>query len=202
MSLAKRLEALRERAQRDVFAIDDDLVLSSRHAVLPVEVAERHYLAPVRLGSATFDTPRAIKMAVPGEPGHEAPGGAPIVVPGTRVDLYISVEGGETLVFLHEEDDELEHASIEVDLKDRRIVIGYIAEHPTASSANQFFERTVQAVEADVERANEVAEQFNESLIDYLADALVVARERATQRQQLAAGLKPPKSYERWWGRP
>jgi hypothetical protein len=202
MSLAKRLEALRERAQREVFALDDDAVLSSRHVVLPTEVAERHYLAPVRLGSATFDTPRAIKMAVAGEPGREAPGGTPIVVPGTRVDLYISVEGGETLIFLHEEDNELEHASIEIDLKDHRLVIGYIAEHPTASSANQFFERSVQAVEADVARANEVAEQFNESLIDYLADALVVARERATQRQQLAAGLKPPKSYERWWGRP
>ena len=77
MSLAKRLEALRERAQREVFALDDDAVLSSRHAVLPVEVAEHHYLAPVRLGSATFDSPRAIKMAVAGEPGREAPGGAP-----------------------------------------------------------------------------------------------------------------------------
>ena len=202
MSLAKRLESLRERAQRDVFALEDDALLSARHAVLPAQIAEQHYLPPVRLGSATFDTPRPIKMAVAGEPGREAPGGAPIVVPGTRVDLYVALEGGETLAFLHEEDDELEHASIEISLEDHRLVVGYIAEHPTANGANQFFEHSLQAIEADVARANELAEQFNESLSGALAEALAEARERATERRKLAAGLKPPKSYERWWCRP
>ena len=142
-------------------------------------------------------------MAVPGEPGHEAPGGAPIVVPGTRVDLYISVDGGETLVFLHEEDDELEHAQHrDRPRRDRRLVVGYIAEHPTPAAPTSSSSAAVQAIEADVERANEVAESSTRASIRLLADALEVARERATQRQQLAAGLKPPKSYERWWGRP
>jgi hypothetical protein len=202
MSLAKRLESLRERAQRDVDALDDDTLLTSRHAATPAELAERHFLAPVRLGGAAYDTPRPIKMAVAGEPGREAPGGAPIVVPGTRVDLYIALEGGETLAFMHEEDDELEHAGIEIDLNERRLVVGYIAEHPTASGANKFFEHSLQAIEADVERANEAARQFNETLVPALAEALEEARDRAKERQKLAASLKPPKSYERWWGRP
>ncbi len=202
MSLAKRLESLRERAQRDVFALDDDALLSSRHDAIPAEIAERHYLAPVRLGRASYDAPRQIKMAVAGEPGRETPGGTPIVVPGTRVDLFVAVEGGETLVFMHEEDDELDHASIEIDLDERRVVAAYIADHPTAQGANQFFERSVEMLEADVERANETARQFNETLIPALTEALEAARKRAEERQKLAASLKPPKSYERWWGRP
>ena len=202
MSLAKRLEALRERAQREVYALDDDVLLSSRHAVKPDEIAERHYLAPVRLGRASYDTPRPIKMAVPGDPGQEAPGGSPLVVPGTRVDLTIAVEGGETLAFLHEEDDDLEHASIEIDLQEHRLVVGYVAENPSAGNANRFFETSLQTVEAEVERANEVVREFNESIAPTLVGAFEVARERAKARQRLAAGLKPPKSYERWWGRP
>ena len=202
MSLAKRLEAMRERAQREVYALDDDVLLSSRHVVTPEEVAERHYLAPVRLGRASFDTPRPIKMAVPGDPGQEAPGGSPLVVPGTRVDLSVAVDGGETLAFLHEEDDELEHASIEIDLEEHRLVVGYVAEIPDAANANRFFESSLQAIEADVERANEVVREFNESLAPALVGAFEVARARATERRRLASGLKPPKSYERWWGRP
>lgn len=202
MSLAKRLEALRERAQREIYSLDDDALLSSRHVVTPDEIAERHYLAPVRLGRASFDAPRPIKMAVPGDPGQEAPGGSPFVVPGTRVDLLIAVEGGETLAFLHEEDDELEAASIEIDLEERRLVVGYVAEHPNAGNANRFFESSLQTIEADVERANEVVREFNESLAPTLVGAIEVARERATERRRLASGLKPPKSYERWWGRP
>jgi hypothetical protein len=202
MSLAKRLEAMRERAQREIYALDDDVLLSSRHVVTPEEIAERHYLAPVRLGRASFDTPRPIKMAVPGDPGQEAPGGSPIVVPGTRVDLFVGIEGGETLAFLHEEDDELEHASIEIDLQEHRLVIAYVAEHPNAGNANRFFESSLRAVEADVERANEVVREFNESLAPTLVSVFEVARERATERRRLASGLKPPTSYERWWGRP
>ena len=57
-------------------------------------------------------------------------------------------------------------------------------------------------IEADVERANETARQFNETLVPALAEALEEARDRAKERQKLAESLKPPKSYERWWGRP
>ncbi len=202
MSLAKRLESLRERARRDVLGLDDDVVLSSRHAAIPLEVAERHYLTPVRLGRAAYDSPRPTKMAVAGEPGREAPGGAPIVVPGTRVDLYVALEGGETLAFLYEEDDELEHAGVEIDQTERRLVVGYVAEHPSANGANRFFESSLEVVEAAVERANEVVRQFNEDLMPVLTEALGEARELATERRKLAKGLKPPKSYERWWGRP
>ena len=202
MSLAKRLESLRERAQHEVLAMDDEAVLSSKYAAIPAEVAERHYLMPVRLGRAVFDTPRATKLAVPGEPGREAPGGAPIVVPGTRVDLFVALEGGETLALVHEDDDDLDHAGIEIDLSERRLVMGYVAEHPEAASANQFFERGVQMIEADVERANEIAREFNESLVPALTQTLDAARRLAEERQRLAKGLKPPRSYERWWGRP
>lgn len=202
MSLAKRLESLRERAQRDVDALDDDTLLSSRHVAAPAELAERNYLAPVRLGRAAYDTPRQIKMAVAGGPGREAPGGTPVVVPGTRVDLVVAIEGAETLAFMHEEDDDFDHAGIEIDLKEGRLMIGYVAEHPTPVRANQFFEDSLQMVEAEVERTNETARAFNETLVPALTETLEEARERATERQNLAASLKPPKSYERWWGRP
>jgi hypothetical protein len=198
MSLAKRLETLRERARRDLNAIDDDVLLSTRHGVSAEEIAERHYLTPVRLGRASFNSPRAIKMAVPGEPGQEAP----VVVPGTRVDLWVSVDGGETLAFVHEEDDDLEQASIEIDLKEQRLVVGYVAEHATAHRANLFFERSLRTIETEVEQANVVAREFNESLVPAIAEALEEARELAAERQKLARGLKPPASYERWWGRP
>lgn len=198
MSLAKRLDALRERAQRDLNAIDDDVLLSTRHGVLPEEIAERHYLTPVRLGRASFDSVRAIKMAVPGEVGDETP----VVVPGTRVSLWIDLDGGETLAFIHEEDDELEQASIEIDLKEHRLVVGYVAEHATAHRANTFFEQSVGVIEAEVEQANQIAREFNESLVPAIGAALVEAKELAAERQKLAAGLKPPASYERWWGRP
>ena len=198
MSLAKRLESLRERAQRDLSAIDDDVLLSTRHGVALDEIVERHYLTPVRLGRASFNPPRAIKMAVPGGPGDEAP----IVVPGTRVDLWVSIDGGETLAFIHEEDDELEHASIEIDLKEKRLVVGYVAEHATAHRANQFFEASLRTIETEVGKANEVAREFNESLVPAVAEALAAARELAAERHKLAQGLKPPASYERWWGRP
>jgi len=182
--------------------MDDEAVLSSKSAAIPAAVAERHYLIPVRLGRAAFDTPRQTKMAVAGEPGAEAPGGAPVVVPGTRVDLFVALEGGETLAFVHEEDDDLDHAGVEVDVAERRLVVGYVSEHPTAASANQFFERSLQMIEADVERVNEAVREFNESLIPALTKALERASELAQERRALARGLKPPKSYERWWGRP
>ena len=198
MSLAKRLELLRERAQRDLSAIDDDVLLSTRHGVAPDEIAERYYFTPVRLGRASFTPPRAIKLAVPGGPGDEEP----IVVPGTRVDLWVSIDGGETLAFIHEEDDELEHVGIEIDLQEKRLVVGYVAEHATAHQANRFFERSLQTIEAEVEQANEVAREFNESLVPALAEALEAAQELAAERRKLGQGLKPPASYERWWGRP
>jgi phage tail tape-measure protein len=53
-----------------------------------------------------------------------------------------------------------------------------------------------------VERVNEAARQFNESLTPALTEALEDAQARARERQSLAESLKPPKSYERWWGRP
>ena len=134
MSLAKRLESLRERAQRDVDALDDDTLLTSRHAAIPAELAERHYLAPVRLGRASYDTPRQIKMAVAGEPGREAPGGRRRSwCPARGSTCTLPSKAARRSAFMHEEDDELEHASIEIDLNERRLVVGYIAEHPTAS---------------------------------------------------------------------
>jgi hypothetical protein len=81
-------------------------------------------------------------------------------------------------------------------------MIGYVAAHPTPVRANQFFEDSLQMVEAEVERTNETARAFNETLVPALTETLEEARERATERQNLAASLKPPKSYERWWGRP
>ena len=75
-------------------------------------------------------------------------------------------------------------------------------EHATAVQANRFFEKGLRTIESEVEKANEVAREFNESLVPAVAEALEAAKELAAERRKLAGGLKPPASYERWWGRP
>jgi len=202
MSLAKRLEVLRERAQRDVYSLDDDVLLSSRSASIPSEVAERHYLTPIRLRRVMFDAPRPIRMGVAGDPGQEAPGGQPLAVPGTRVNLYITLDGAESLAFLHEEDDELDQNHIEIDLPERRLVVGYLAEHPDATQANKFFERSVEYIENDVGHANEIVQTFNDSLGPALEEALERALQWAKERRQLASKLVPPRLREGVWVRP
>jgi hypothetical protein len=201
MSLAKRLDALRERAQRDVLTYDDDALLSSRATSIPTEVAERHYLAPVRLRGVMFDTPRSTRLGVAGDPGQEAPGGQLVVVPGTRVNLFVTVDGAESLAFLHEDDDDLAQAHIEVDPGERRVVVGYLAEHPDAAQANQFFERSVRYIEDEVKRANEVVQEFNDSLVPALNDALERARQWAKERRDFANKLTPPRLQEGVWSR-
>jgi len=199
MSLAKRLDALRERAQRDVFARDDDTLLSSRSAAIPAEVAERHYLSPVRLRGVMFDSPRSIRMGVAGEPGHEAPGGQPVVVPATRVNLYVTLDGAESLALLHEDDDDLAQAHIEVDPEERRLVVGYLAERPDATQANQFFESSVRYIEAETKRANDMVREFNDSLVPALTEALERARQWAKERRNFADKLTPPRLQEGIW---
>jgi hypothetical protein len=201
MSLAKRLDALRERAQRDVLNYDDDALLSSRSGAIPAEVADRHYLAPVRLRGVMFDTPRSVRMGVAGEPGHEAPGGQPVVVPGTRVNLLVTLDGAESLAFLHEEDDDLEQAHIEIDADERRLVVRYLAEHPDATQANQFFEHSVEYIEAEVKRANQVVREFNDGLVPALGEALERARQWANERRAFANKLTPPRLSEGVWSR-
>jgi hypothetical protein len=201
MSLAKRLDALRERAQRDVLNYDDDALLSSRAGSIPAEVAERHYLAPLRLRGVMFDTPRSILMGVAGEPGQEAPGGQPVVVRGTRVNLFVTLDGAASLALLHEDDDELAQAHIEVDPDERRLVVRYLAEHPDAAQANQFFEHSVKYIEDEVKRANEVVQGFNDSLVPALTDALERARQCAKERRDFADKLKPPRLQEGIWSR-
>ncbi len=201
MSLAKRLDALRERAQRDVINYDDDALLSSRATAIPGEVADRHYLAPVRLRGVMFDTPRSVLMGVAGEPGLEAPGGQPVVVRGTRVNLYVTVDGVSSLAFLHEEDEDFAQAHIEVEPEERRLVVRYLAEHPDAAQANQFFERSVKYIEAEVKRANEVVREFNDGLVPALTDALERACKWAKERRDFANKLTPPRLQEGIWSR-
>ncbi len=201
MSLAKRLDALRERAERDVLKSDDDALLSPRSASIPAEVAERHYLAPVRLRGVMFDTPRPVRIGVAGEPGQETPGGQPVAVRGTRVNLFVNADGVETLAFLHEEDDDLEQAHIELEPDERRIVVRYLAEHPDAAQANQFFERSVRYVEDEAKRANDVVREFNDGLVVSLTEALERARQWAKERRDLADKLTPPRLQEGIWSR-
>jgi len=201
MSLAKRLDALRERAQRDVLKFDDDALLSSRSASIPSEVAERHYLSPVRLRGVMFDTPRAIRMGVAGEPGQETPGGQPVAVRGTGVNLHITVDGAASLAFLHEDDDDLDQAHIEVEPDERRVVVRYLAERPDAAQANQFFEHSVRYVEEEAKRANDMVREFNDGLVAALTEALERARQWAKERRDFADKLTPPRLQEGIWSR-
>jgi hypothetical protein len=52
MSLATRLESLRQNALREVDKLDDDVLLSKDLTGLAEKIAQRHYLEPLRLHNA------------------------------------------------------------------------------------------------------------------------------------------------------
>ena len=97
MSLTSALEAALDLALRDADAVADDVLISRDLKTAAEKIVQRHGAEPVRLHRVTIDLPRATKMAVAGDPGHETPGGSPHVVRGTAVELYVAVDGATTM---------------------------------------------------------------------------------------------------------
>ena len=97
MSLTTALRAELDAAFRDADAVSDDVLLSRSLKTVAENIVERHTVEPVRLHRVMIDAPRPTKMAVPGEPGHEEPGGSPLVVRGTGVELFVDIAGAKTM---------------------------------------------------------------------------------------------------------
>jgi hypothetical protein len=198
MSLASALASAHDKALRDADTVVDDVLLSRNLKSVAESIARRHQIEPVRLHRVVMDIPHPTKMAVPGDPGKEEPA----VVPGTAVELFVTVDGAATLALAGEDDDELSHAGVTVDTAGQRIVVRYATENPQADKANRFFEAAMRAIETTVEGVNRQVGEFNEALEPAVAKELEECKQRAEVRKKFAAGLKLPDSYERWWGRP
>ena len=202
MSLASALESAFAKALRDADSVSDDVLLSRNFKSAGEDIARRHYIEPVRLHRVILDMPRPTKMAVPGDPGQEEPGGSPVVVSGTAVELLVTIDGASTMALAAEDDDELRHAGVRVDSEGRRLVVRYAAEYPRAHAANQFFAEALRLIEARVKTVNEAVVEFNDALEPAIQKALEECKDLAETRKKFAAGLTLPDSYESWWGLP
>jgi hypothetical protein len=196
MTLTTGLESLRKVALRDAEIAEDDVLLSKDLARLAERLAEGRFIEPVRLHNAMVGVPRAAFVAVAGEPGREEQ----VQVRATRVDLYVPMEGVTTLALLAEAGD-FDLPGVEIDVAERRLVVGYVAQHPDAKTANAFFDEALNSIESEVGRVDAQVQEYNESLQPALMKALEAAKERAKARQKFAAGLRQPRAFERWGGK-
>lgn len=202
MSLTTALDAGRVAALHDAEAVADDVLLSRNLDAVAESIVLRHTVAPLRLHRVTLDVPRPTKLAVAGEPGLEEPGGSPLVVRGTAVELFVALDGAETMAAAIGDDEDLLHAGVTVDVEKSRVVVRYAAERPLAQAANRHFDESLRYIEAQVELANKEVAEFNEGLAPAVRAVLDECKIRAEERKKFASGLKLPDSYERWWGRP
>ena len=202
MSLTTALESALDAALRDADAVADDVLLSRNLNAVAENIVERHMVELVRLHRVMIDMPQPTKMAVPGEPGHEEPGGAPLVVRGTAVELFVDVDGAGTVALAIEDDEDLVHAGVRVDAERGRIVVRYAAERPLPQAANKHFADSLRRVEAMVAAVNDEVNSFNATLAPAVAKELAECKGLAEARKKFADGLELPDSYERWWGRP
>jgi hypothetical protein len=196
MSVAERLEALRETALREVEAVSDDALLSKKPEALAEQIAERHFLEPVRARRASFGIPRPVRIGVAGDPGAEH---ALSLVPATRAELFVPLAGCATLARLGESADDLDITAAELDLTEERLVIAYVAEHPVAAAANQFFAARLDEAEAELATVSAQIMAYNEALLGLVEEAVRAARSRAKERQTFAKGLVHPRPAERVW---
>jgi hypothetical protein len=194
MNLAGCLDSLREDVLREVNKIDDDVVLSKDLDHLAGQLAERHYLEPPRLHLAVICPPRAASIGVPGEPGREH---SLSVMPATRVEMWLLVNGFATVARLAE-GCALDLGQAEIDAKEHRLVVAFVAEHPVAAAANEYFQKALLDVEQTMGRLRAQVEIFNQSLVPALTEALRAAKSRAKERRNFAARLVIPKPVEPW----
>jgi hypothetical protein len=194
MNLAGCLDSLREDCLREVNKIDDDAVLSKDLGHLAAQLAERHYLEPPRLHRAVICPPRASSIGVPGEPGREH---SLSVMPATRVEMWLLVNGFATIARLAD-GCALDLGPAQIDAKEQRLVVAFVAEHPVAAVANEYFQKALLDVEQTMGRVRAQVEEFNKSLVLALTEAMEAAKSRAKERRSFAARLTIPKPAEPW----
>lgn len=194
MSVTSRLESLREFALLDIDKLDDEALLSKDLDRLAEQIVEQHYLEPPRLHRAIIGLPGAVRMGAPGDPGREH---SLVVLPATRVELWLLVEAFATLARLAEGNDlDLGEATINAD--ERCLVIAYVAEHPVAEQANEFFQWSLYDADERMGRVRKQVMTFNETLLPAISEALQAAKGRAKERRRFAAGLTLPHPKEPW----
>ena len=194
MTVTSRLESLREHALLDIDKLDDEALLSRDLDRVAEQIAEHHYLEPPRLHRAIIGLPRAVRMGAPGDPGREH---SLVVLPATRVELWLLVEAFPTLARLAEDGDlDLGEATMNAD--EHCLVIAYIAEHPVAEEANEFFQRSLYDADDRVNRLRGQVIAYNEALLPAIREALQAAKDRAKERRRFAAGLTLPHPKEPW----
>ncbi len=192
MSVASRLESLREAALFDIDKLDDDLLLDKDPRSVAERIAEHHYLELPRIQRAIITVPRAVRKGDPGEPGREH---ALVIRPATSVEMWVMIEGFATLALLAKDDD-LDLGDAQLDAGNQCLVVLYLAEHPVAETANQYFQDGLDDAEARVSRLRAQVEAYNESLLQALTEELQAARGRAKARQTFAAALTLPQLSE------
>jgi hypothetical protein len=194
VSLASRLESLREAALLDIEKLEDDALLGKNLEQLAARIAERHYLEVPRLHRAVITVPQAAHLRGPGEPGQEH---AMVVAPATRVELWLLLEGFATLALLAQTGD-LDLGEAQINPVEQCLTVTYLAEHPVAAVANDFFQRSLSETEEKVARIREQVMAYNESLLPAVSEALRAARSRAKERRSFAASLTVPLPKEPW----
>ena len=158
------------------------------------QIAEHHYLEPPRLQRAIIGLPRSVRMGAPGDPGREH---SLVVLPATRVELWLLVEAFPTLARLAEDDD-LDLGGATMNADKHCLVIAYIAEHPVAEEANEFFQRSLYDADDRVHRLRGQVMAYNEALLPAIREALQAAKDRAKERRRFAARLALPHPKEPW----
>jgi hypothetical protein len=124
-----------------------------------------------------------VRTGGPGDPGREH---LLVVLPATRVELWLLVEAFATLARLAEGND-LDLGEAKINADERCLVIAYVAEHPVAEQANEFFQRSLYDADERMGRVRKQVMTFNETLLPAISEALQAAKGHA--RPQHHRGL-------------
>ncbi len=198
MSIDGRLQALGEAALLEVDKVADEVLLGKDLNALAERMAHEHSLEVPRFRRALLTPAMAARRGEPGEPGRET---ALVVRPATKVELWLLVEGFSTLVSL-DKSSQLDLGEARLDLENECLAYVYLAEHPKARTANQYFQQCFWDAEERLGRLSRQVEAFNEDLVPALIEELRAARSRAQERQRFMAELKIPRAGENEVGRP
>jgi len=189
MGTTGKLDALREAALLEIDELDDELLLGKDLDALAGRLASQRYLEAPRVHRALITPPAAALKGEPGEPGREH---ALRVRAATRVELWLLVEGFSTLSLLAR-DGGLDLGEARVDTDNDCLAFTYLAERPSADTANGYFQACLDDAQDRLHRVADEVEAYNASLEPALREALSAARSRAKERRRFAEQLQVPR---------
>jgi len=187
-----KLASLREAALLDIDKLDDETLLGKDLDALAEKMALSRYLEAPQLRRAVITPPRAVRRGEPGGPGREHD---LVIRPATAVELWLLVDGFDTLVLLAD-GDRLDLGEADLDAENQCLSVSYSAEHPAAEAANAYFQACLDDVQRRLDELRQQIDSFNEGLRSALAEALGAARSRAKERRTFAAALVVPQPTE------